>query len=446
MIMNYSQSTPNRSRRVNERGSALVIALLISTVLLVAGGALIQVTSMSAVNAYDSSAETEAYYAAEAGLQAALNALRGNAAPSASAMPTGMTGINFRNAAIAVRSNDCPSGAGGDPSAARLSRWLPYSARQTAGTRVTLGTNPTVEYDVEVLLPPGPDGAFGTADDDVMPANPLEPSRLLIRATGYGRNGAKKQMSMIVSRNAFDPSIPAMFTLIGSPGGSPAMSFESGNSNNHNYSSVDNATGLPTGLPAFGTTNVGDNTIATTQAASNTTSTPAAGVIASTSIPSYLRTPAAARTFLTQMQAAAIAGAAQSPATATYLANGGSGNPTGFTFCNGDYTMGSGSGSGLLIVTGELTTNGGSDFNGLVLVIGSGYINRNGGGGGAFYGANFVANVDWPVVYPATPLANFGAPFFQFNGAGNATMQYDSSAVANALKLLPAPVLGVSEY
>jgi hypothetical protein len=146
------------------------------------------------------------------------------------------------------------------------------------------------------------------------------------------------------------------------------------------------------------------------------------------------------------MQAAAIAGAAQSPATATYLPNGGSGNPTGFTFVNGDYTMGSGSGSGLLIVTGELTTNGGSDFNGLVLVIGSGYINRNGGGGGAFYGANFVARVDWPVVYPATPLANFGAPFFQFNGAGNATMQYDSGAVASALQLLPAPVLGVSEY
>ncbi|MDX6403553.1 MAG: hypothetical protein QOH70_1008, partial [Blastocatellia bacterium] len=31
-------------------------------------------------------------------------------------------------------------------------------------------------------------------------------------------------------------------------------------------------------------------------------------------------------------------------------------------------------------------------------------------------------------------------------GGGNATMQYDSVAVANALSLLPAPVLGVSEY
>ena len=106
--------------------------------------------------------------------------------------------------------------------------------------------------------------------------------------------------------------------------------------------------------------------------------------------------------------------------------------------------MGSGSGSGILVVTGQLTTHGGTDFNGLVFVIGSGNVNRDGGGGGAFYGAIFVANVDWPAQSPA--LTNFGAPFFNFNGAGNATMQYDSVAIDNALSLLPAPVLGVCEY
>src|SRR2546428_6404252 len=144
------------------------------------------------------------------------------------------------------------------------------------------------------------------------------------------------------------------------------------------------------------------------------------------------------------MKKLGVAGAAEPPATATYLPNGGSGNPTGFTFVKGDYVMGSGSGSGLLIVTGELTTNGSTDFNGLVLVLGTGAVNRNGGGGGAFYGATFVASVDWPAQSPA--LTDFGAPFFNFNGAGNATMQYDSSAVANAVGLLPAPVLGVCEY
>ncbi len=106
--------------------------------------------------------------------------------------------------------------------------------------------------------------------------------------------------------------------------------------------------------------------------------------------------------------------------------------------------MGSGSGSGLLIVTGDLTTIGGTDFNGLLIVLGEGYVNRNGGGNGFFYGANFIASVDWPAQSPA--LTAFRAPFFNFNGAGNATMQYDSSAVAAALQLLPPPILGVSEY
>jgi len=439
--MDQAQSTHNPKLRKNERGAALITSLLVATVLLVGGGALIQITSMSAANAIDATAETQAYYGAEAGLQAALNALRGNATHTGTTLPSGMTTINFRNAVIPGSSNDCPAGTGGDPTVpARLSRWLPYSNTQTAGTRVTVGTNPTIQYDVAVYLYPGPDGIVGTADDDVMPASPNEPNRLLIQATGYGPNGAKKQMSMVVARTAFDPAVPAMMTLVGTPGGAPPMSFDSGNSANHIYSGVDNA-GLTSTLPAFGTTNTIDDTQATVDASLNTTSSPAAAIV---SLPSYLQTPAKTRTFLDTMQAIAMAGALQSPPTATYLPNGGSGTPTGLTFVKGDYTMGPGSGSGLLIVTGELTTNGDTNFNGLVYVLGTGAINRDGGGGGAFYGATFVANVDWPAQSPA--LTNFGAPFFNFNGAGVATMQWDSNAAANALGLLPAPVLGVCEY
>jgi Tfp pilus assembly protein PilX len=427
--MDQSQAHKSNFRK-GERGAALLTSLLVATALLIAGGALIQITSMSATNAIDSTAEAQAYYAAEAGLQAALNALRGNATHTASALPTGMTTINFRNAVVPSSSNDCPSGSGGDPSTvARLSRWLPYSNRQTSGTRVTVGTSPTSEYDVVISLVPG----------DTLPASPGQPSRLLISATGYGPKSAKKQMRMIISRAPFDPAVPAMMTLVGSPNGSPAMSFDSGNSNNHIYSGVDHNGTMGT-LPAFGTTNAIDMTKAATEAASNTTSNPAAAIV---SVPDFLQSPAATRTFLDTWERAAQLGAPLG--TATYLPNGGSGNPSGFTFCKGDYTMGSGSGSGLLIVTGELTTNGGTDFNGLIYVLGAGYINRNGGGGGAFYGATFVARVDWPAQSP-TPLADFGAPFFNFNGAGNATMQYDSAAVADALSLLPAPVLGVVEY
>ena len=49
--MNQTHSANNPNDKKNERGGALVTSLLVATILLVAGGALIQITSMSAANA-----------------------------------------------------------------------------------------------------------------------------------------------------------------------------------------------------------------------------------------------------------------------------------------------------------------------------------------------------------------------------------------------------------
>src|SRR5713101_9096667 len=77
-----STVTKRKSGYANERGAALITMLLISIPLLMAGGALIMITSMSAANTADSAAEAKAYYAAEAGSQQVLNVLRGNVAPN----------------------------------------------------------------------------------------------------------------------------------------------------------------------------------------------------------------------------------------------------------------------------------------------------------------------------------------------------------------------------
>src|SRR5260370_13872302 len=105
--MDAVQSTHKPKVRKNESGAALITSLLVATALLVAGGALIQITSMSAANAVDSTAETQAYYGAEAGLQAAVNALRGNAAHTGSALPSGLPTIAFRTTVRASSCNDC---------------------------------------------------------------------------------------------------------------------------------------------------------------------------------------------------------------------------------------------------------------------------------------------------------------------------------------------------
>ena len=79
--MNTPVKVKTNRKRAGERGAALVTMLLASVLILGAGGALIMTTTMSANNSINSTAEMQAYYVAEAGMQSALNALRGNAQP-----------------------------------------------------------------------------------------------------------------------------------------------------------------------------------------------------------------------------------------------------------------------------------------------------------------------------------------------------------------------------
>src|SRR5215210_2714073 len=65
-------------RRAGERGAALITAVLLSLLLLAAGGVLILTSTMTGITARDSTAEMQAYYAAEAGIARTLEVLRGN--------------------------------------------------------------------------------------------------------------------------------------------------------------------------------------------------------------------------------------------------------------------------------------------------------------------------------------------------------------------------------
>ncbi|HYP54089.1 MAG TPA: hypothetical protein VEQ42_11145 [Pyrinomonadaceae bacterium] len=115
--------------RRNERGAALVTTLLVSLLVLAMGGTLILTTAMTTTTAAEATGESQAYVAAEAGLQSAINVLRGNVAPNdAITNPAGSIAdankISFRRAVTRATSNDAD-----DPVAApiRLSRWLNYA-------------------------------------------------------------------------------------------------------------------------------------------------------------------------------------------------------------------------------------------------------------------------------------------------------------------------------
>ena len=90
--MRSQKATPLFESRAGERGAALITAVLLSLLLLAAGGTLIMTATMTGITARDTTAEMQAYYAAEAGVAKTLEVLRGNV-PSD---PAG-TRASFRN-------------------------------------------------------------------------------------------------------------------------------------------------------------------------------------------------------------------------------------------------------------------------------------------------------------------------------------------------------------
>lgn len=136
-------------RRKNERGAALVTVLMITFLLLVAVIALLLEASMNTANVTDATAEEQAYYAAESGIQSVIRVLRGNpdAVPNplinASPSPSpGDNKIDYFKAVKLCTSNascDCTSKLCSNPldTELRLSRWLSYDT--TYGDRIILG-------------------------------------------------------------------------------------------------------------------------------------------------------------------------------------------------------------------------------------------------------------------------------------------------------------------
>jgi len=170
-------STKNlNNRRAGERGAALVTMLLLSVLLLGAGGALVMSTMMSANNSIGTTPEMQAYYVAESGMQSALNVLRGNVQP----LVTATDRMSFRTAIIPDISNG-PDNAGD----LRLAGWLPYNDRKdpsslvpvnigtfAGGYRITVeNMDPNshiVEFETSGIIEAGDAGAsnqktFGTA-------------------------------------------------------------------------------------------------------------------------------------------------------------------------------------------------------------------------------------------------------------------------------------------
>lgn len=106
---------------------------------------------------------------------------------------------------------------------------------------------------------------------------------------------------------------------------------------------------------------------------------------------------------------------------------------------DGDYTVPGGTtGAGILLVTGNLVFHGNIDYNGIILVIGKGNLTRNGAGNGNITGGVFVANIAGPDGNINTTSDNtWGTPTWDTSGGGTSDIDKVVSSENNALQLLP---------
>lgn len=413
------------SERHGEKGAALVISILLATLLLAVAGTVLLTSGMSAITSIDATAELQAYYGAESGLEAALNVLRGHVQPNGIA---GTTKMGFRNAvspATSNRNNDTST-------TARLSAWLNYD---NDGRVRPAGAN--YSYSVAVMDPDDPNGTTRNADAT------YRPSRIQVQSTGYGPNGSVKRMEMIVQKTSFEFEPAAMLMMRGADDGSPAtMSFDIGSSAAKFYSGHDNS-GHVDSLPTFGVTSPGDLAVANDAITKGATVEDVeTAEVPDSQLPSWLQDADSARKFLNDMQ---VVARSMGRYYTTFSGQAGTTTTPQFTFVNGNATLDGG--AGLMIVTGNLVLNGNPSFNGVILVLGEGTVNRDGGGNGNIFGSIYVARFarSWPSSENGLPHP-FLAPIFHTDGGGTANLEYDSDWVQKAKDALGDIVRDVREY
>jgi hypothetical protein len=310
-------------------------------------------------------------------------------------------------------------------------------------------TNPTLKppivgYQVTPFAPISNAGGCQGCTPITAKMTPCEPTRLLLRSTGYGPRGAKKVLEAIIQKNFFDGlQAPATLTLVGASNG---FVFNPGSSAAMQYSGDDVASSFF--IPPIGTTNSSNLSIVQ-DSVDGKPPHPFNGTVVgtpsdvTTDMPAWLKSPAALNDAVETLRGIADNSGRVFPAEDGSLpANGNFGdNATakGITFVNGDVEL-TGNGGGILVCTGTLTLSGNFNFNGLVIVTGAGGIVRKGGGGGTLQGNVVIAP------YNVNDLsAGFLAPKYDLSGGGDSNIIYNSSSVQDGLVGVSNFVLGVAE-
>jgi hypothetical protein len=244
--------------------------------------------------------------------------------------------------------------------------------------------------------------------------------RLIVKVTGYGPRGARKELELLVRRMIFYYEPEPLLYLQGSQTGgdvgfsitgNPSVTFDGGDK-----------------MVAFGLTNETDQTVVQS-VIDKKDAVIIAGkgddyeVYASDHQPDFLETADRARATMSDLQADAVV---RSRHFTSYPAgNAGTDATPEFTFVNGDAEL-SGSGAGLLVVSGSLTLKKNSSFKGLNIT----------GGDSKIEGSVILARYN--------AIGNFLASTVNVKG-GNVEFKANADRVLAALDTVNMRVLAVRE-
>jgi len=368
----------------NERGSALVLAIFVLVLLTGMGAALLFVSEnevkMSQVDVKDK----QVFYFAEAGLEHAREQLRFNnmnATP-----PSNKTTLNDDLLAAAG-----PNGVL-DFDAANLKAVYDSSGNVTGFT----GYGDDVPLKAMTTFGPGKYAAFLL--NDPLEASPGKTNlndtnqRAMITAIGTGAGTSLEVVQAIVKRETL-PQFPSTITIVG-----PNPNFDGGSSSAKNYTGNDcNGTGIPgLSVPVVGV--IGTAAKASADTGVQKPGTYSTGALTGTGTVSDLTSTIDPNLnncqYLLDLakkvrNVATVVGDSSTPTSSL----GTAANPK-VVFIDGDFSFTDG--GGLLWVTGNLTITGNTNWNGVLIIVGKGNLQRNGSGNGVISGSVLVADVAGP--------------------------------------------------
>ena len=388
----------------NQKGIGLVVTILMLFLAWVIGLSAVNIMVVGGKTAANHKTQNQAFYIAEGGLEAARESLRSSIAAgntlsgllktAAGGVTNGLiNSISIANFPPAVSSSNVPFVSTTSFGAGSFTVYLTNDAGETGGVTSTTDTNNLVA----------------------------------LTSFGYGPNNARAVVQAVVNVGSSIPLLPAAVTLPG-----PNVVFDSPSSNT--FSMAGDAT-----HPAIAvTTDTSVTTVKDKIKSNRYDNYTGAGLTPSVENMNPLPTSWNNVSGIQSIYTLALNKADFTSPSQPGFTLGTTGNRKTVVI-NGDYSLG-GSGAGVLVVTGKLTLQHGFSYDGLILAMGKGIVQRDNGGGGNINGGIFVANISGADGIISTPDDVMGNPTMDNGGGGKPIFTYDPNSQAQSLSKFTSSV------